>query len=353
MTPGVSTDADAWMHRAIGLSAATLPHPNPRVGAVVLDAAGSEIGAGAHRAAGEHHAEVVALEAAGSSASGGTMFVSLEPCDHHGLTPPCTSAIIEAGLSTVVVGALDPDPRVSGRGVDRLRGAGIEIIGPIAAAQVEAADPAYFHHRRTGRPLVTLKWAQTLDGQVAAADGSSRWISGTEARADVHRLRAANDVVVVGAGTIRADDPGLDVRLDGYTGNQPTPVVVAGAEPLPGDAAVWNRSPIVYSATPIDIPAGELVVVDGDSGVDLQAALKDLESRGHIGVLVEGGPTLAGSLWAAGLVDRVVVYVGGRIGGGLGKHPLAGDFATMADIDDVTVSAVELLGNTVKIMGER
>lgn len=351
MTHGVSIDADAWLRRAVGLSATALPHPNPRVGALVLDASGQEIASAVHLAAGEPHAEAAALDIAGDAARNGTLVVTLEPCDHHGRTPPCTEAIIASGVSTVVVGALDPDSRVQGRGVDRLRAAGVDVVGPVAPALVENSDPAYFHHRRTGQPLVTLKWAMTVDGQVAAADGSSRWISGDAARADAHLLRSESDVVMVGAGTVRADDPRLDVRLPDHAGHQPRPVIVAGAEPLPQDAAIWSREPLVYAPEDIAIPSGELVVAPGGRGVDLTSVVKDLAGRGVLGILVEGGPALAAALWDAGLVDRFVVYVGARLGGGIGVPPLRGSFPTMNDATDAEVVSVEMIGPDVKIVG--
>ncbi|MBT8212466.1 MAG: RibD family protein, partial [Acidimicrobiia bacterium] len=183
-------------------------------------------------------------------------------------------------------------------------------------------------------------------------DGTSKWITGDEARRDAHRLRAASDVVVVGAGTVRADDPRLDVRLEDHVGPQPRPVIVAGEDPLPGDAALWSRDPLVYSAKPVDTPSGEVVVLSGPAGVDLDAMIKDLESRGTLGILVEGGPGLAGALWSNGLVDRVVAYAGAKVGGGSGLAPLDGVFPTVADATVVSITSVELLGDTVKIMGD-
>ena len=199
---------EALMQMAIKAAAPTRPHPNPRVGAVVVDVGGIVLSVGAHFGPGQAHAEVVALEQAGERTPGATMFVTLEPCAHRGKTPPCTTALIEAGISRVVVGAVDPDPRVAGKGIEELEAAGIEVEVGLLAAEVHALDPGYFRHRSTGQPAVTLKSAATLDGQVAADDGTSQWITSESTRQDGHALRAAADAVMVGAGTLLADDPG-------------------------------------------------------------------------------------------------------------------------------------------------
>ncbi len=292
------------MERAELLAQRSNPHPNPRVGAVVITAAGETVGEGHHVELGQPHAEVLALAAAGERARGATLVVTLEPCNHQGRTPPCTEAILAAGLSGVLVGAVDPDQRVRGSGIDRLRAGGIEV--EVIDPPLISVDPAYFHHRRTGRPFVTLKLAATLDGQAAAADGSSRWITGEAARADAHRLRAEVDGVVVGSGTVRIDDPRLDVRLAGYTGRQPRPIVIAGSQPLPQSAHLWDRDP--------------LIIRPAEGGrVDLAIALGEMGEAGLLSVLVEGGPTLAGAFLASGLVDRGVLYLAGKLAGGVGR----------------------------------
>ena len=341
-------DEGRLMREAISLAVATRPHPNPRVGALVLDAEGRPVGRGAHAGPGSPHAEVIALEQAGGRAAGGTLVVSLEPCHHTGRTPPCTEAVLVSGVARVLVGVEDPDPRVAGRGIARLRSAGLDVAVGIAAAEAEALDPGYFKHRRTGRPLVTLKAALTLDGWAAAADGTSQWITAEEARADGHRLRAEADAVVVGAGTVRADDPALTVRLPGYSGRQPRPVVVVGRGPLPGWARLWERAPLVLAPGPADYP-GEVVVVPGPDGVDLAAGLAVLGERGLLDVLVEGGPTLAGSLLRAGLVNRGVFYLGARLGGGVGTPVLGGAFNTLADARRVHIESVAAVGPDARI----
>lgn len=339
------------MDEAVRLAASHHAHPNPRVGAVVLDREGAVAGRGAHQGPGHPHAEIVALSEAGESARGGTLLVTLEPCDHHGRTPPCTDAIIESGLVRVVVGAVDPDGRVAGRGIARLRDAGLSVTAGGHADRVEAIDPGYFRHRRTGRPRVTLKWASTLDGQVAAADGTSQWITSAATRRDAHLLRATADAVMVGAGTVRVDDPRLTVRLEGYDGPQPRAVVVAGSSPLPPTAAVFTRDPIVYSPSPRDLP-GEVVVAGRDGRVDLDAVVADLGKREMLDLLVEGGPVLAHSLLEAGLVERVVVYLAAGLAGGVGRPAVAGTFPTMGAQTRLEISEVRRIGPDVRVDAE-
>ena len=338
------------MRRAIDLAAPERPHPNPRVGAVVVDADGVVVGEGAHVGVGRAHAEVVALQQAGERARGSTLYVTLEPCTHYGATPPCVDAIIASGVARVVVGAIDPDPRVSSQGVSRLGEAGVEVVIDALAAEAEAVDQPYFHHRRTGLPLVTLKLAMTLDGSVAALDGTSQWITSEEARTDSHRLRSSVDAVVIGAGTLRADDPLLTARLDEPIASQPVPVIVAGDEPLPRESRIWERSPVVISSGPIEIPSGELVVVGaGDRYPDPEESARALAERGLLDLLLEGGATLAGSWWRAGLVGRGVIYVAARLGGGEGLSPLGGDFPTMAKSRAVTIREVRMVGPDIRI----
>lgn len=335
------------MRQAINLAAPARPHPNPRVGAVIL-ADGAVVGSGAHQQPGEPHAEVLALRAAGARAVGATAVVTLEPCVHQGRTGPCTNALIDAGVAQVVIGAIDPDPHVAGRGIAALRDAGIDVVVGVLAGECEAIDPAYFHHRRTGRGLVTLKTAVTLDGQTAAADGTSRWITSEEARADGHRMRAAADVVVVGAGTLIADDPCLDVRLPGFTGLQPRPVVIGGSRPLPPSARLWERSPIVYTPQELDLAVDQVVMPAG-AGVDLGGAVRDLVARGHLAVMVEGGATLATAFLNSGLVDRIVVYFGARLAGGSGIGMFAGTFPTIGASVPLEIVALRQLGTDVRV----
>lgn len=323
-------------------------HPNPRVGAVVVSARGEVLGEGAHEGPGQPHAEVIALERAGNS-SGATVYVSLEPCSHQGRTPPCADRLVRERVARVVVGALDPDHNVAGTGVARLEAAGIDVEVR-NDPEARSVDPGYFHHRETGLPLVTLKWAMTLDGSVAAQDGTSQWITSESARAEAHRLRSLVDAVVVGAGTLRTDDPQLDVRLEGYDGPQPRPVVVAGQGDLPDDARIWKRDPVVVATSDRTIPAGDLVVVDGEhERPDPVAACRLLADLGLLHLLVEGGPTLTGAWWRAGVVQNGIVFIGARLGGGAGRPPLQGVFANIADAEDVELESVRSLSGDVII----
>lgn len=282
------------MHQAVVLGEGvrqTTP-PNPWVGAIVVPADGSTPVSGATEPPGSRHAERVALDAAGSRAHGGTLVVTLEPCSHQGRTAPCADAIIDAGITRVVVGVEDPDTHVAGAGIARLRSAGVEVIMGVAASEVEVSLRAYLHHRRTGRPFVVLKLAMTLDGRTAAHDGTSKWITGEEARADVQRLRASSDAILVGAGTVRSDDPELTARTDPPPQRQPLRVVLGTA---PEGARVR--------------PALELT---GDLG----EVIDHLGRLGVLQLLVEGGATVAHDFVSAGFIDLFVVYVAPAIMGG-------------------------------------
>jgi diaminohydroxyphosphoribosylaminopyrimidine deaminase / 5-amino-6-(5-phosphoribosylamino)uracil reductase len=325
--------AEMAMRRAIDLTRSTHPHPNPRVGAVILAPDGAMRSSGAHEGPGRPHAERVAIEK--GCHPGDTLVVTLEPCDHHGRTPPCTEAIVRAGITKVVIGAVDPDPRVAGRGVDRLRAAGIDVEIGVLGSEVEGTDPGYFHHRRRGRARITLKLAATLDGQVAAIDGTSQWITGDAARRDAHRLRSEHDAVLVGIGTVVADDPDLTDRRPEHVGPQPRPVVVLGRRSLPASSTIGARDPLLYQS---------------EDGVDLAAMAVDLPSHGILSVLVEGGPTLARSLLDAGVVDEIVWYVAGRLAGGTGLPAIGGTFATVSDAIPIDVTSVERIGEDLRLI---
>lgn len=337
------------MRRALALARAEHPHPNPRVGAVVVDSSGEVIATGAHSGPGSPHAETLALQVAGSRAEGATLVVTLEPCDHHGRTPPCTHAILAASIGRVVVGAGDPDRRVSGAGLARLEKGGIPVETGVLAAEIERADPGYYHHRRTGRPRVVLKAALTFDGQIGAIDGTSQWITGPLALEDAHRLRAESDAVMIGAGTLIVDDPILTVRAAGYQGQQPRPVLVAGVRRLPAFARIWERDPIVLSSVPIP-GVDDLILAPGPGGrVDLDAGLAGLAERGILELLVEGGSGLAGSLWRAGLVDAGVWYLGARMAGGVGRGIFDLPFATIGDARAIQIGEVGRVGPDLRI----
>jgi diaminohydroxyphosphoribosylaminopyrimidine deaminase/5-amino-6-(5-phosphoribosylamino)uracil reductase len=260
------------------------------------------------------------------------------------------TAIVTAGVTRVVVGALDPDERVSGKGVSWLTDARIEVTVGEMADEAEAVDPAYFHHRRTGLPRVTLKTAMTLDGSVAALDGSSQWISSAESRLDAHRLRAEVDAVVVGAGTLRSDDPELTARHPDVGEVQPRPVIIAGVEPLPEAAQIWQRDPFVVSTRGLDLPSGELAVVAGAGDLpDPVEAARAIAAAGLLDVLLEGGPTIAGAWWRSGVVTRGVIYLAGKIGGGVGIGPFAGSFASLGEAREVNIRNVRNVGSDLRI----
>lgn len=337
------------MRRAIAVALRHHPHPNPRVGALLVDADGNVIGESAHTKAGEPHAETMLLDEIEHVPPGATLIVTLEPCSHFGRTPPCADLIVARGIRHVVVGAIDPDHRVSGRGIDILREAGVTVDVGVEAAAVEEADLGYFHHRRTGFPLVTLKQATTLDGQIAAADGTSQWITTEEARRDAHRLRAAHDAVMVGAGTLRADDPRLDVRLEGYQGPQPVPILVAGSRPLPPDLAIWDRQPIVLAPAGTMMPGADLITAGSGGTVDLREGLAQVAERGILSIVAEGGAGVAAGLWEAALISRGVHYLGARLAGGTGRGAFDRVFATLDDALDIEITAVTNLAGDLRI----
>lgn len=326
------------MRRAMALAATVRGStaPNPWVGCVVVPAAhATDIATffeWATAPPGGPHAEVAALALAGEAARGATLYVTLEPCAHQGRTPPCTDAIIEAGVARVVVGIADPDQRVAGRGLRALRDAGIEVTEGVAAEEVAEQLAPYIKHRGTGQPWVVLKLAASLDGRTAAPDGSSRWITGIAARRDVHRLRQVSDAVLVGAGTVRADDPELTVRLEGNGIG-----AADGAQPL---RVVLGRAPKGAKVR----PALEL------EGA-LEGVLDELGRRGVLQLLVEGGATVAHDFHVAGLVDRYVLYLAPAFFGGDDGRPLfAGPGAgTIADVWRGRVVSVEQLGGDLRV----
>lgn len=301
--PGARDQHPVLMARALELarSVRTRTSPNPWVGCVIV-AAGADTAAGRFEGAteppGGRHAEAVALAAAGDRARGATLYCTLEPCAHHARTPPCARAIADAGVSRVVVALRDPDPHVSGRGIALLQDAGVEVVeGPGASEAADLLAP-YLKHRRTGRPWVVLKLAITLDGRIAAPDGGSKWLTGPEARADVQRLRAESDAVLVGAGTVRADDPLLTVRAEPPPAQQPLRVVLGRA------------------------PAGARVAPALEAEGDVSELLDQLGGKGVVQLLVEGGANVARQFHAAGLVDRYVLYVAPALFGGDDARPM-------------------------------
>jgi diaminohydroxyphosphoribosylaminopyrimidine deaminase / 5-amino-6-(5-phosphoribosylamino)uracil reductase len=343
------------MARALSLAASVpFTSPNPRVGAVVVRA-GEVLAEAAHEGPGHPHAEAAVLE--GIDARGATVYVTLEPCVHFGRTPPCVPALVEAGVSRVVAAIEDPDPRVRGRGLEQLRAEGVDVAVGALAAEAAELNAAYFHHRTTGRTYLRLKLALTLDGRLGARDRSSKWITGPETRARVHLARARADAVMVGAGTVAADDPQLTARLP--TGvRRPARVIVDSSGRTPREARLFNPGGEVVVATTARCPhetqtswkergAEVLIVPEGPGGVDLGALLATLSARGWLEILCEGGARLATSLLAGGLVDRLELHLGPMVTGNGG--PEIGDLGitSLASAPRWRMHSVERSGDDV------
>jgi len=327
---------DAAMHRAVAASEAVrgTTSPNPPVGCVVLDAAGIVAGVGVTEPPGGPHAEIVALREAGDRARGGTAVVTLEPCAHHGRTPPCVDALLAAGIAEVHHAVADLHPAGAG-GAARLRVAGVTVEeGLLADLVCRGPLRAWLHAVRAGRPHVTWKFAATLDGRAAAPDGTSRWISSERSRAEVHSLRAAVDAVLAGTGTVLADDPQLTARRPDGAPTQRQPLrVVVGNRPLPSGARVLDD-------------AAETIVCPGH---DPTAVLAALHHRGIVDVLLEGGPTVAGAFVAAGLVDRVLAYLAPSLLGAGPAALAAAGVATLTDRFELRVEEVGMSGPDIRI----
>jgi diaminohydroxyphosphoribosylaminopyrimidine deaminase/5-amino-6-(5-phosphoribosylamino)uracil reductase len=342
--------------------------PNPAVGAVLVKD-GQIIARGYTRPPGGPHAEIVALQAAGPRARGATLYVTLEPCNVHGRTGPCTTAIIEAGVAAVHCAIIDPDPRVRGRGIAELRAAGVHVS--VGAHATEAADhhADFIVHRLLGRPLVVVKFAASLDGRIAAVGGDSRWVSGPAARAWVHRERAALDAIMVGSGTVLADDPLLTARPEGETNSpqvirQPLRIVVDSRGRIPTTARVLGADAPTLIATTAAAPpdwcaalsarGAEVLVLPtaADGRVDLAALFAALGQRGVMSVLVEGGATLLGALFDAALVDKVHAVIAPLIIGGDALPAVGGRGAwSMARAHRLQEVTVTRLGDDVLITG--
>jgi diaminohydroxyphosphoribosylaminopyrimidine deaminase/5-amino-6-(5-phosphoribosylamino)uracil reductase len=352
---------DRFMRRALELARTPIyTGGNPRVGAVLVKD-GRVLKEGYHRGGGNPHAEAIALE--GVDATGATMYVNLEPCSHEGRTPPCAPALADAGVAEVVVAIEDPDDRVAGKGIELLRSRGVSVTTGVLAGEAEALNASYLRHRTTGRPFVTLKLALSLDGRSTAADRTNRWITGDAARAQVHRRRAEMDAVIVGAGTVVADDPALTVRAT-PTDHQPTRVVVDSSGRTPADARLFSEPGSVLIATTDDASdevmhgwraAGAEVVSlpSSEAGVELGALLDFLGTKGWIDVLFEGGATLATSLLAAELVDRLELHYGPIVlgEGGLGLGDVG--VKTLSDARRWNVLDATLEGDDVVVIAEK
>ena len=333
-------------------------HPNPAVGAVLVKG-GRVVARGFHARAGAPHAEVVALGRAGAKAKGATLYSTLEPCDHFGRTPPCTQAILAAGVARVVFASSDPNPLVNGRGVRRLRRAGVCVQAGVLAEEADRLNRPFLKVMRTGLPFVTLKMASTLDGKLAAQGGDSRWVTGEAARLKVHQLRDRVDAILVGAGTVAADDPALTTRLGkGKKGRNPVRVVLDASLETSPLARVWDVKgqgrAIAVTMLDHDHPRAralaergvELLTVPAQGArLDLDASLKKLAALGLLHVLVEGGSLVAASLLQAELVDELWLFLAPKVIGAEGvtwSGPLGR--ARMADALVVQGATLEPVG---------
>jgi len=351
---------DVWMRRALELAArgTGLASPNPLVGAVVVR--GTEVvGEGWHRGPGTPHAEIAALDAAGDRARDATLYVTLEPCAHQGRTPPCAPRVAASGVSRVVAATADPNPLVDGRGLAILRGAGIGVVVGVLEADALRLNEAFVKHLRTGLPFVTMKMAASLDGKVAARDGSSRWITGEDSRAEVHRMRAASDAVMVGAGTALRDQPALTVRVQGHRGRPPLRVIVDGRGIVPETQPVFTDglAPTLVATTHAaparrrrawEDAGAEVLVLPGAGAslIPLDSLLAALGKRDIQRLLLEGGPTLAWEAVRSGLVDEVVLFFAPMLVGGEEAPSIlmGGGIPTIAEPVRLEIREVSWLG---------
>jgi diaminohydroxyphosphoribosylaminopyrimidine deaminase/5-amino-6-(5-phosphoribosylamino)uracil reductase len=347
------------MRQALGLAARARGRaaPNPMVGSVIVRD-GRVIARGYHHQAGLDHGEVDALRKVGMHAEGATVYVTLEPCNHTGRTGPCSEALIAAGVARVVCGMLDPNPHVSGGGIKRLRAAGIAVETGVLEDECRALNEAWLHFITTGRPLVTLKAALTLDGRLAARGGDSRWVSGEESRLEAHRLRDQADAILVGARTVEHDDPALTTRLPGGRGKDPQRVILDGKLSLRAKAKAVPGAWIFATRDAPERPdltarGAEIVRVRGKGGrVELRAMLEALGKRGVTALLVEGGGEVHGQLVEAGLADRVALFLAPKLIGAGGVPFLGVPGPTrMASAFQLTGVSTRRLGDDILVTG--
>ncbi len=359
-----SADDGALMHEALALAvqAVGLSDPNPRVGCVIASADGRVIGRGHTQEAGSAHAEVMALRDAaanGEAVRGGTAYVSLEPCSHHGRTPPCCDALIAAGLARIVVAVADPNPLVAGEGIARLRAAGMAVDVGLAADEARELNIGFFSRMVRGRPWLRMKAAISLDGRTALENGVSQWITGEAARTDGHAWRRRASAVLTGVGTVAGDDPRLDVRLVA-TARQPLRVVVDSRLDMPPAARILDApgAVLVYAAAPaadrvgaLQARGAEVALVPGPLGkVDLPAMLQDLARRGINELHVEAGSKLNGSLVREGLVDEWLAYVAPKLIGSGRALASFGPLASLADAVALRFHAVDRVGDDLRLL---
>lgn len=358
---GIQSGEDRFMRRALELARQGIGYtsPNPLVGAVLVRN-GRIIGEGAHQQYGGPHAEVNAINSATESVAGAELYVTLEPCNHQGKTPPCTELVIRSGIRRVVIAMEDPNPKVSGRGIKCLEQAGIEVCCGVLENEARALNRPFIKHIAQGVPYVLLKTAMTLDGKIATVTGESRWISGASARAYVHELRHQYTAIMVGIGTVLADDPSLTTRREGREGVHPIPIIVDSTARIPLQAKVLHGptgvSPIL--ATTAAAPPEKLrqlqalgcqvkVLPEAENGVDLQELMRVLGSRGIDSILLEGGGELAASALHSGIVDEVQTIIAPKIlGGRTARTPVGGTGIVRLD------QAIALSYQEVRQLGE-
>ncbi len=355
-----TADDYRWMARALELAERGLytTTPNPRVGCVIVRD-GQMVGEGWHIRAGEPHAEVHALAMAGEQARGATAYVTLEPCSHHGRTPPCAEALVNAGLSRVVVAMEDPNPLVAGKGLTRLRDSGIEVLSGIQEAEARELNIGFISRMTRGRPWLRLKAAATLDGKTALNNGVSQWITGDDARRDAHRWRARSCAVLTGIGTVRDDDPQLTVRAI-PTERQPLRIVVDARLETPLSAKILDGSPVLIAGAVDDAEriaalkwrgADVLILPNTGGKVDLPALMTELGQRGINEVMAESGFKLNGSLLREGCVDELILYFApalvGDAAGGLFNLPA---LTSLTDKRQLVFRDVRLVGHDLRIL---
>jgi len=357
---------DHYMKQAIAIAekGKYIAPPNPWVGCVIVK--NKEIvGQGFTQPPGKAHAEIEALEQAREQAKDASMYVSLEPCSHYGRTPPCTNAIIRSGIKEVYVAQLDPDVRVSGKGINQLEEAGIKVTIGICEEEARAALTAYLYQRKTGLPYTIIKTATSIDGRTAAADTTSQWITSVEARQDVHRLRAECQAVVIGSGTAIKDLPKLTVRHDEiHLNHQPLRVLLDTSGRVPAEGPLFDSTlaPTLILTTDRctnqrkhewERSGAEVITLPGSDKIDLISAWKLLGSRGILQTLIEGGSTLQTSIIKAGLFNRLTVYMGSMLLGANGLPFFLGNISSISDADKFKLVDVKSFGDTIRINYER
>jgi diaminohydroxyphosphoribosylaminopyrimidine deaminase/5-amino-6-(5-phosphoribosylamino)uracil reductase len=360
----------AYMARALELARRGLfsTHPNPRVGCVIVAPGGEIVGEGWHVRAGEPHAEVHALRQAGERARGATAYVTLEPCSHLGRTPPCAEALVRAGVGRVVAAMQDPNPLVSGRGLGRLRGAGIEVASGVLEAEARELNQGFIKRMELGLPLVRVKLAMSLDGRTAMASGESQWITGPQARAAVQRLRARSSVIITGADTVLADNARLTVRPDELevdaeqatlaAARPPLRVLVDGQLRVPLSAAFFQAGPALVACCDDDGRAAEyqaaghtlLRLPRGDGHVDLRQLLTELAAAGANEVLVEAGPRLAGAFAREGLVDEYRIFMAPQLLGSSARPLLEWPLERMSEAPQLAIREIRAVGRDWQII---